>query len=876
MSELAKHEFFKWVQSIDSQKLTPYEITYIDILVENFDNICAVGTSKGNRAKLIARLIEDKCFKTETQLVDIASTNEVSKRINRLVKLSSEHFRGFCAPVTFELDKQYTFFHGPNGSGKSSFCEALEFSLLGTIEEADTRNIPVQKYILHTGDKQANPPVLTCRFEDGIAGPSVINYEAYRFAFLEKNRIDKFSHISATTEKNQSERIAALFGLTEFSAYVGNFTESFDERYIQLTRKLLTEYQTKIEANKNNEINTNKREEEKEKLAGQIQTEINKLSNSSVHTLQEAIDYLYVPEEGLIHKLTKEADTNNSPIIKTDDLWEIQNLCISLRKKIEQISKLNDELIADIHGVNLLDLYKSVQTIKGDYTEAVCPACQTPLADVVENPFQYADVQVQKLSHIENVKVEVEAESSTAISTIVQLKSKVVENKPLVNLFSLDLDILVSSHTDKNDFITLTETILQIENCIVKAILQLSDKQGCEAKIEKSNQEAQEKNQKANEEIVKYTKVYENLVQLKAQSRTNEESTMQLQEEMSKFHKEYDAIQSKIEEERQTVEFNQQMVIAYNNVRQQLISYQNELPAKLSDNLASKTAEYYNIVNQGDAEFEEVEYFKLPISSSDKILVKLKDCEETDALQVLSEGHIRVLGLSILLAKALQEEQSFLIFDDIVNAIDDDHRDGVAELLINGKDFKNIQLILTCHGEQFVTNLEDKMSSLEEYSRYMFLPADSLVERGIVIKYQDAKIPLNVAKEKYKANELRDSAAKCRQATECITGKLWNQLSNKTQCTIQVAMRNPRALPDLSSIVDGLIKATKPSKLNGAQEINDCLAQLRGRYNWLLMSKGTHFESGQPEFSRTEIGKLLELLERFDKEVREMKVNVSI
>ena len=61
--------------------------------------------------------------------------------------------------------------------------------------------------------------------------------------------------------------------------------------------------------------------------------------------------------------------------------------------------------------------------------------------------------------------------------------------------------------------------------------------------------------------------------------------------------------------------------------------------------------------------------------------ITFADGSTSEALQVLSEGHIKILGLSILLAKAVHDNLNFIIFDDIVNAIDDDHRNGVADLL---------------------------------------------------------------------------------------------------------------------------------------------------------------------------------------------------
>lgn len=55
--------------------------------------------------------------------------------------LEVDSFRGFSVSRTFNLDKQYVFFYGHNGSGKSSFSEAMEYSLIGVIEEADANKI---------------------------------------------------------------------------------------------------------------------------------------------------------------------------------------------------------------------------------------------------------------------------------------------------------------------------------------------------------------------------------------------------------------------------------------------------------------------------------------------------------------------------------------------------------------------------------------------------------------------------------------------------------------------------------------------------------------------------------------------------------------
>ena len=108
-------------------------------------------------------------------------------------------------------------------------------------------------------------------------------------------------------------------------------------------------------------------------------------------------------------------------------------------------------------------------------------------------------------------------------------------------------------------------------------------------------------------------------------------------------------------------------------------------------------------------------------------------------------------------------------------------RNGVANLIMVHEDFKDKQIILSTHGEQFVLKLKDRLGS-SRTSRdaiiYKFLPADTLQERGVVVEYSDAKTPIEAAKKKYEESELKDAASKCRQAMESVSYNLWNKISN--------------------------------------------------------------------------------------------------
>lgn len=79
----------------------------------------------------------------------------------RLRHMTIGPFRGFRTPEPFDLRKRIILFYGPNGSGKTSFCEGLEYGLLGSVEEAETKRIDGRKYLENLHAHRFEPPTLT-------------------------------------------------------------------------------------------------------------------------------------------------------------------------------------------------------------------------------------------------------------------------------------------------------------------------------------------------------------------------------------------------------------------------------------------------------------------------------------------------------------------------------------------------------------------------------------------------------------------------------------------------------------------------------------------------------------------------------------------
>ncbi len=206
---------------------------------------------------------------------------------------------------------------------------------------------------------------------------------------------------------------------------------------------------------------------------------------------------------------------------------------------------------------------------------------------------------------------------------------------------------------------------------------------------------------------------------------------------------------------------------------QRLNSYKDALPGKLVADLGKRVVQLYNAFNRGDAPNDLLADLKLPTSSGERIQISFSNTPESyfDALHVLSEGHIRCVGLAILLAKNLKENCPILIFDDPVNAIDDDHREAIRRTLFEDDYFRGKQIILTCQGEEFFKDIQNLLGAerTKVSRRLTFLP--QLGEKHIRIDFQSTpRNYLLAGQEHLDKLETRNALEKARQAlVHCIS-----------------------------------------------------------------------------------------------------------
>ncbi len=876
MHEIAKHEFLSWVDTLETEQLSEHEITMLSILISNFEEVASVGTASGQRAKLLSQKITELNKGTVKDLPQYEINEMSDSVIKRIESLDVEKFRGFGAIQSFTFDKQYTFFHGPNGSGKTSFCEALEYCILGTIEEATARNIATEKFIVHAGEKKAHKPTLKCKFSSGEIDECQPDYSKYRFGFIEKNRIDGFSHISAATTKTQTERLAALFGLSEFQEFVKGFTSADvfgNDKYLKVNAVIQTEYEKENGILGSIEVQVKEAEEKLKTEKEELAILINALNNPEIKTVDDVEKYFMDPNNGLITKYLLDADKNKWVVIKNDTLDLLASDLTVFIGYYEDILKSNSEILSDVGAVNLVTLFNAIAKLNADEYDK-CPVCNTPLTAVKVNPFENAKEELKKLEQIELAKNTVRGKAKKIIDNYERIFTSIESIKQANVLGMINYSLFENRKFQQIEVESLAPEIISVFDELKKLKANLDSEDTAQI-VEEYNTKAANHNKQYDEKLDKAQKEYKEIVGKNGSVGEKQNGYNALIKSVKDTKAKVEALKKKVDSEKLEIDFNKKMVEAYESIVEKLSTYVATLPTALAQNLSEKALEYYNCINEDDADFELIKELHLPLAVNEKITIEMEDGVSQDALLILSEGHVKILGLSILLAKAVSEGIPFLIFDDIVNSVDDDHRDGVAKLLITHTDFANTQMILTCHGEMFVSMLEGYVSNSNSMTRYMFLPADTLDERGVFIKYQDPSIPLEVAKKKYEENQLKDSAMSCRRAVECTTGKLWKKLS---PCIggISVKLRNLQGQPDLFSITSALYDHTKGKYIQDAEEINEDLKKLMEASSWSKLNKGTHEDKSIPEFTRGEVKQLLELVVKLAKDVEEVKIKATV
>jgi len=774
----------------------------------------------------------------------------------RLHELTVGPFRGFTRPEVFDLSRDITLVYGANGTGKSSFCEALEAAMLGSISEAEAKRIDFRAYCDNVRLRRHALPQLLAAGFDGNVRPVSPSEDAYRFCFIEKNRLEDFGRIAARTPAGQRQLIATLFGLDQFGEFVRGFNLSLDDdlnltghRAAELARRrnVLAAAEQTVRAYPAILADADAAETA---LANRVQPNV---------PFQAVCDWLLGTgqESGRLQAVQAQLIAVPPPIYG----WTRAGLVEQRGQAyaaFERYRATQAELAGRVSDLSFSRLYEALVNLADGAT--ACPACGTDLQHVAQNPFERAREglgQLQELGDLQRQLIAHQQAMEEALRQLLAGMQGVVRASAFVcpdRLHAARLPVLpgVSAGAWLDPWVANADQAWH-------ALLALVDQ------IEASDAQAmtmQAQRDALAREQATLDGIRIEIERLRAVRDRNQQAVEQARAAIAQFEQANQRLIEEVAAEAAVVRQHQVIRAAYDEYINVLRQYLAQLPSTLLAGLGDMARDLYNAFNRDDVATDRLHLLRLPLAENGKIEIAFAGApaQRFDALMILSEGHIKCLGLAILLAKNISQGCPVVVFDDVVNAIDDDHRNGIWRTFFEDHWLTGKQVILTSHAEEFLQRIQQELGAARVggIKRFKFLP--HLGEHELRV---DADPPMKnyvlAAQNALADDDKRDALRQARPAIESLTDRLWRWMDRRGLGAIDLTLTGPRAKWELNNKCVRIRAALRRID-NASAGIQQALAALDallgvqgGAIEWRYLNAGTHDAEQDHEFDRATV-----------------------
>jgi recombinational DNA repair ATPase RecF len=846
-----RSEYQRFLRHLDAKEVADDTRRMASIVYDHLDTLATLSATKRARStRLVPLAVRDLQNAALRRSAEFTVEHDAPPAF-RLHQLAVGPFRGFMAQETFNLSQDITLVYGSNGTGKSSFCEALETAMLGSISEARAKRVDHERYCNNARLRRHAVPVLTVRTGEAAPVALVADEAEYRFCFIEKNRLDDFARIAARTPGDQRQLIATLFGVDQFAEFVRNFNQSLDDSLtltgplafsLKTRRDQLTASDQVIKAFPD-KLQTQEREEAA--IAEQILPGQNYdaacawlLGAGQESGRLAAVQALIDQQASTVHDVTQS---------------QLQALFAERQRLIGLENEIMLKLGQRATEVSFARLYEAVADLSEDAT--TCPACGTDLTVVKENPFERATKGLKELAELAALQEELRThhdavgEASVALRTEIARTLTVAATACAAKLQAAELPTLPDRLTD--DWFTeggVGETSPWTRLLAVAETIEVRD---AEARREAA----------ARDGLVTERRRLDPL-RLKVEGLRTQRKTLQdefdaAQTLITKFDEANKDLIDKVEAEKPVVQLHARIKVAYDAFLRELQSYLAGLPAQLLQGLNEQAKTFYNAFNRGDRAEDLLHSLSLPQAENEKIEVVFagEQSRRYDALVILSEGHIRCLGLAILLAKNIAQRCPVVIFDDVVNAIDDDHRNGIWRTFFDDGHLDGKQIILTSHAQEFLDRIQQELGAARaaQIKRFKFLPHDGGHELNVDTDPPTKNYVLR-AQEALVQDERRDALVHSRRAIESITDQLWRWFGNRVDGRLELKLSGPGAHWELNNkclklrSAIGRITERFPEVAPAVAALTTLTGVAGTSIEWGYLNGGTHDSERDHEF----------------------------
>lgn len=653
-----------------------------------------------------------------------------------LATLQAKNFRGFGAfgpedkGTLLRFRKIKNIFYAPNGGGKSSLCEALEYATTGHIKEAGRRKTKLKQYIARGAGKVE----LNLMGTDRNRVPASLTWSS---CFIDRNRLQEFSLLgSKDTGSAESDVIATLFGLEEFQEVISRFVKPETFNLTSHRRPSQSEAVLAVDASRADLHKQRRRHyHDVAALNDDVCTRLGLRVDQ-----QFAVRARHTRLTTLVELKLRKAERLKGAEMPFAAPMEHILGCVRIgRRLLARKSKIDAAFLKNVLAVNYRAVYEALQAIENAGESEHCPACSTPLSRVVDNPFDKARRELATLGVLDKLRTSqqrVEGCMTQLVLAIGTIITAVDSNARLGIPCALTLESLRASLTN---FQSATDRAGAATQVLTMWTELLADEAGVEAYFNvcktKQNEIAQVDVQvkRLEQEAEQLKQAAEALRGLFDEKKVSLAAIKEIGRQLAQLTRQRAGLQGNDADNTRLNGLIDQLQLEYGNLYRDLLGYKFALEKARIAGIEGKAAEYYKAINHHDDDHERIDALCFEKTGETyRIKIMNADGSSLDAFSVLSEGHLRALGLSLLLAIAEKNKFPLIVFDDVVNAIDSDHRSNIIDLFFADPYLRRTQMIITTHDRLFWERfciIADRHPQSDQHSSCVL----SYTNQGIVV-----------------------------------------------------------------------------------------------------------------------------------------------
>ena len=871
--------FVAWLH-LPTTQASPDVRRIANLALVNFDGLAQTSRQHSQRSTYLVRLARMALGQTPDGPPNVQAVSvDGAWPWRRLQNMTVGPFRGFRTSEPFDLQKRVILFYGPNGSGKSSFCEALEYALLGSVEEAESKRIEEHTYLANLHARRFEPPALLATDHQNQEVVVTSNSDTFRFCFIEKNRIDAFSRIAARPTAQRTELIATLFGMDKFNEFVNHFNDSIDQQLVLSPTKQL------VLIGKRNALVA-----DQAIVNSEVKALLDLAAEEAALALTHSTGMTYAGLKALIgaadapgHLQHLEGILNAVPPAAIGlSRQGLLNAFEASRQGQEDLKGILAKLEAQSSQVSFKELYTAVLALQATERDH-CPACDTPLADTKSNPFEKATAGLAQLKELGELQEErrtaqdkvavASRELRRQLAVLAEVVAAHVEQETPVGRYLASLAAAPAGDWWAAVYPTRPpQEGVAPDSVTLGQILAVADRVAAQDEALLLVRQERQRN------ITERDRLIALQLSLQAQDLKRQQlvdGVAAAKGRIAAFDVDNAALILEVAQEARDIERDAPIKSAYDRFLSLLRRYRNQLPGTLMEGLNDAAMGLYNEFNRDDLDPDKLVALHLPLTGEQKIEISFRGNPQVrvDALRILSEGHIRCLGLAILLAKGQSIQSPLIVFDDAINAIDHDHRSGIRETIFESDHFAETQLIVTCHSDEFIKDIQQHLPAQRRGDCQVYL------FRNHTGNYQP-RVTGNVPSRNYvvraraskDALDNREALAACRQGLEMLSEKVWRWLASHDLGVLNLQLVGVGSAPGLRNLSKALFKrlndtatfnhANKPLLVASYGQI---LGIPAANLVWTYLNKGTHEEANRDDFDATLVETVVQTLEVLDR-----------